>query len=82
MVVVDRPRASTVQPLDTPLPDLGPAARPFRLVKIPPIGIASHDLRQRVAEGRSIRYQVPRGVEAYIDGPRALWPRLGLGVEG
>ena len=34
---------------------------------MPPIGIASHDLRRRRAEGRSIRYQVPRGVEAYID---------------
>ncbi len=48
------------------LPDLGPGTRPLRLVTIPPIGIASHDLRHRLAEGRSIRYQVPRGVEAYI----------------
>ena len=48
-------------------PDLGPDARPMQKVSIPPIGIASHDLRRRRAEGRSIRYQVPRGVEAYID---------------
>ena len=34
---------------------------------IPPIGIASSDLRRRLAEGKSIRYMVPRGVEAYID---------------
>ena len=32
-------------------------------VTIPPIGIASHELRRLVAEGRSIRYRVPRGVE-------------------
>ncbi len=46
---------------------LGPNARPIEHVTIPPIGIASHELRERLAEGRSIRYQVPRGVEAYIN---------------
>jgi nicotinate-nucleotide adenylyltransferase len=45
---------------------LGPGARPIVDVTIPPIGIASHDLRRLVAEGRSIRYRVPRGVEIYI----------------
>ena len=48
------------------VPDLGPTARPMVRVEIPPIGISSHDLRRRVAEGRSIRYLVPRGVEAYL----------------
>ena len=67
VVVVDRPLGTMVQPLTPRWPDLGPSARPFKLVKISPIGIASNDLRQRVAEGRSIRYQVPRGVEAYIE---------------
>jgi len=61
LVVVNRPGIAA-----PPLPDLGPAARPIHHVTIPPIGIASHDLRARVAAGRSIRYQVPRGVEAYI----------------
>lgn len=42
-------------------------AFPILHVTIPAIGIASHDLRRRVSEGRSIRYQVPRGVEAYIE---------------
>jgi nicotinate-nucleotide adenylyltransferase len=37
------------------------------VVTIPPIGIASSDLRRRLAERRSIRYMVPRGVEAYIE---------------
>ena len=36
-------------------------------VTIPPIGIASTDLRRRLAEGRSIRYMVPRAVAAYIE---------------
>jgi nicotinate-nucleotide adenylyltransferase len=45
---------------------LGPDARPILDVTIPPIGIASNELRRRVSMGRSIRYQVPRGVEAYI----------------
>ena len=70
VVVVDRPASVQDQPLLTRWPDLGPAARPFERVPIPPIGIASSDLRRRVAEGRSIRYQVPRGVEAYIDAHR------------
>jgi nicotinate-nucleotide adenylyltransferase len=65
VVVVDRPGVELG--LSSVWPDLGPKARPFRLVTIPPIGIASNDLRRRVAEGRSIRYQVPRGVEAYIE---------------
>ncbi len=62
IVVVNRPG------IDPPAeaPDLGPEARPFLRVEVPPIGIASTNLRRRVAEGRSIRYQVPRGVEAYI----------------
>jgi nicotinate-nucleotide adenylyltransferase len=56
IVVVDRPgidQAVTITP-------------GIERVVVPLIGIASHDLRQRVAEGRSIRYLVPRGVEAYI----------------
>jgi nicotinate-nucleotide adenylyltransferase len=41
---------------------------PLRLqaVECPLIEIASRELRQRVAEGKTIRYQTPRSVEAYI----------------
>jgi nicotinate-nucleotide adenylyltransferase len=65
VVVVNRPG---IDPTETPAwPDFGPEARTMVAVSIPPIGIASHDLRRRLAEGRSIRYLVPRGVEAYIE---------------
>lgn len=62
IVVVGRPG------IDPPevMPDLGPMALPIVWAEAPAIGIASTDLRHRLAEGRSIRYQVPRGVEAYI----------------
>jgi nicotinate-nucleotide adenylyltransferase len=35
-------------------------------VMMPQIGISSTQIRQRVAAGESIRFQVPRGVESYI----------------
>ncbi len=44
-----------------------PSARGrVHLVPMPPIGIASHDLRRRVRAGEPIRYLVPEEVEAYI----------------
>lgn len=70
IVVVNRPGSEP----SSALPDFGPGAHPLRTVHVPPIGVASHDLRQRLAEGRSIRYQVPRGVEAYI-GAQGLYRR-------
>jgi nicotinate-nucleotide adenylyltransferase len=65
IVVVNRPGIEEIDP--AALPDFGPEAKPLQLVTIPPIGVASSDLRRRLAEGKSIRYMVPRGVEAYID---------------
>jgi len=38
----------------------------LQLIESPLIDIASRDLRARVAEGRSIRYLVPRSIEEYI----------------
>ncbi len=52
-------------------------AQPIHHVAIPPIGIASSDLRRRLLEGRSIRYQVPRAVEAYIAAHRLYRPDAG-----
>src|SRR3954447_16080191 len=45
VVVVTRPG---IAPPESPgWPDFGPEARPMVLVTVPPIGIASHDLRRR-----------------------------------
>jgi nicotinate-nucleotide adenylyltransferase len=65
IVVVNRPGIAEVDPAT--LLDFGPGSKPLQTVTIPSIGIASKDLRRRLAEGRSIRYMVPRGVEAYIE---------------
>jgi nicotinate-nucleotide adenylyltransferase len=65
IVVVNRPGLAPASLADWP--DFGPGAHPPAWVTIPTIGIASSDLRRRLAEGRSIRYLVPRGVEAYIE---------------
>jgi nicotinate-nucleotide adenylyltransferase len=65
IVVVNRPGIAEVAPAS--LPDFGAGSHPLLSVAIPPIGITSTELRQRLAEGRSIRYLVPRGVEAFIE---------------
>jgi nicotinate-nucleotide adenylyltransferase len=65
IVVANRPGIDLVDP--TNLPDFGPGSHRLLSIAVPPIGIASTDLRRRLAEGRSIRYMVPRGVEAYIE---------------
>lgn len=64
IVVANRPG---IDPPAVSSLDFGPTARPLRFVEMPSIGISSHDLRARRAAGRSLRYLVPRGVEAYID---------------
>ena len=64
IVVVNRPGID-VDPVA--LPDFGLDAKPLQAVTIPSIAIASKDLRKRMGEGRSIRYMVPRGVQAYIE---------------
>jgi nicotinate-nucleotide adenylyltransferase len=38
----------------------------LELMEAPLIDIASRDLRRRAAEGRSLRYMVPRAVEVYV----------------
>jgi nicotinate-nucleotide adenylyltransferase len=45
-----------------------PADFPLRLqvVHVPLIDIASREIRQRIAQGQSVRYLIPRAVEAYI----------------
>jgi nicotinate-nucleotide adenylyltransferase len=38
----------------------------YQSCDIPRVDIASRDLRRRIAEGRSVRYLMPRAVEAYV----------------
>ena len=59
---------------DRPLPDrsqLEPQLEPaqaarIQFVQMPGLDLSARDIRQRSTEGRSIRYLVPRAVEAYI----------------
>ncbi len=44
----------------------------YQIIAAPLIEIASRDVRQRIAEGRSVRYLLPRAVEAYI-GDKSLY---------
>ena len=68
LLIVARPGCE-VPPLETwrqalKCPDDFPLRR--QIVPCPLIDIASRDLRQRVGEGKSIRFMVPRAVEVYI----------------
>jgi nicotinate-nucleotide adenylyltransferase len=38
----------------------------LQMVHAPLIDIASRDVRQRISQGRSVRYLIPRAVEAYV----------------
>jgi nicotinate-nucleotide adenylyltransferase len=58
LLTIDQLRQALHLDVDSPLR--------IRTVNVPLIHIASRDLRQRVAENRSIRFLVPRAVECYI----------------
>ncbi|MDP4198892.1 MAG: nicotinate-nucleotide adenylyltransferase [Bacteroidota bacterium] len=59
VVVFDRP-ASTRQPIEAELEIL------VENLTIPQLQISSTEIRRRVRDGQSIRYQVPESVRAYI----------------
>lgn len=64
LVVMARPGTPPVTEVELAA-RLGTAVS-LEVVPAPQIDISSRDLRRRVAEGRSVRYQVPRAVETYI----------------
>lgn len=63
LVVVNRPGTSP-KVLEGFEPPAG--SRPFHHVTMPDVGVASREIRRRVAERRSVRYLVPRAVEVYL----------------
>lgn len=69
LLIVARP-GFAVQPLEEVRAAMKlPAEAPLRLrvIESPLVEISSTDLRRRAATGRSLRYQTPRAVEAYIE---------------
>jgi len=68
IVVVDRPGFSGSLDDRTVGKVVQSVGREFtpRFIEAPLIGIASRDLRRRVAGGKSIRFLVPRAVEEYV----------------
>jgi nicotinate-nucleotide adenylyltransferase len=68
LVVMERPGTAhpTAEQLRQSLALPPDAQLSLQFVPAPQIDIASRSLRKAVAEGRSVRYQVPSAVEAYI----------------
>lgn len=65
LIVISRPGSERVEPksIDERLPG---ASRRITVVETPGVAISSTELRERAAEGRSLRYLVPDSVAAYI----------------
>ncbi len=49
--------------------------RKVQFVSMTPIGISATDIRERAASGRSLRFQLPRAVEVYIEQHRLYRPQ-------
>jgi nicotinate-nucleotide adenylyltransferase len=80
LVVMERP-GHPVPPAEELRSALGlPAAEPLRMqqVTVPLIDLSSRDIRRRVAEGRTVRYMLPRAVEVYI-AEKGLYRSAGVG---
>lgn len=68
LIVMGRPGTALLSAADLRERLHLPESVPLHLeqVQTPLIDISSHDLRRRAAEGRSLRYFLPRAVEVYI----------------
>jgi nicotinate-nucleotide adenylyltransferase len=65
LIVISRPGSEKINPGDVDARIPG-ASRRITVVETPGVAISSTELRQRAAEGRSLRYLVPDSVAAYI----------------
>lgn len=74
LLIVDRPDAPLIS-MDEWKERLQ-LSQDFRhqIIEAPLIAISSRDIRQRIAEGHSVRYMIPRAVEAYIADKRLYVP--------
>jgi nicotinate-nucleotide adenylyltransferase len=71
LIVVNRP-GTPEEVLHSFVPPEG--SKPFHHVTMPDVGVASRDIRRRVAEGKSVRYLIPRAVEVYLQEHRLYAP--------
>ncbi len=49
---------------------------PIIYVDVPEFAVSSSMIRERVREGKTIRYLVPESVRKYIEGKKALWNEM------
>lgn len=76
LLVVARPDAN-IGEIETLTKAIGVPLR-YQLIAMPLLDISSRDLRQRAAAGRSLRFLVPRAVEAYIVDKKVYRPASSL----
>jgi nicotinate-nucleotide adenylyltransferase len=78
LLVVPRPGSPSVDGSELRAKLSLPMEAPCRVetVRMPLIDIASTDIRERLGQGRTVRYMIPRAVEAYI-ADKGLYGRQG-----